>query len=316
MTRIKVVTSDGHIWNPEEVLVELARANDDIILDLLTEGPCCEATGIDALLDRFGPDPSRLIIETSNQVPSSRYQEKRGSFIELGLAKELATKATPVVSTMQNIFALFVGRSNWQRLGLAAHLYNHHRDYSKITFHFDPKSDYHMDNFGLEKYLRYNWNDRSIWDFIERLPIKLQDMSYPILWDQGAFDLSSQYHDVFCEIVCETYFSGRTFFVTEKTLRPILNMRPFVVQGPRWYLENLRRLGFRTFSDWWDEGYDHDPADARLNTLRHNIDYIAGQSRSTLAQWYQDMQPTLLHNLEVLKNLTHAQILSTDFRYE
>ena len=317
MPTIKVVTSDGCIWNREEVLLQVQMANKkDIILDLLSEGPCCQASGIDNLLDNLGVCREQIIINTSNQVSSSRYMEKRQSFVELDLAKQLAEKSQPSISSMKNLFALYVGRSNWQRLGLASYLYRHHYEYSDITYHFDPKLDYHKDNFGLEEYLKRNWTDKSILDFVLDLPIKHNNIPYPILWNQEAFNISDRYKDIFCEIVCETYFSGKTFFVTEKTWRPIINMRPFIVQGPSWYLENLHRLGFKTFGDWWDEGYDEDPSDARLQTLRTNIDWIAGQSRSTLEDWYQEMQPVLFHNLQTLKSLTHSQIILLDFKHE
>lgn len=316
MPKIKIVTSDGRIWNREEVLLAvLENKNQHIVLDLLNEGPCCQTSGIDDLIHSTGIDSSAVTIETSNQVPSSRYKEKRKVFVELDLAKSFACKSQPTASSIKYIFSLFIGRSNWQRLGLGSHLYQHHRDHSTITYHFDPKSDYHKDNFGLEEYVRRNSHDRSILDFVLQLPIKDCDIKYPILWDQGAFDISERYQDVFCDIVCETYFSGQTFFVTEKTWRPIINMRPFMVQGPTWYLDNLRRLGFQTFFQWWDEGYDKDPSDARLATLRSNIDWIAAQPRSVLNRWYQEMQPVLLHNLETLQNLTHAQILATDFKH-
>lgn len=316
MPKIKIVTSDGRIWNREEVLLAvLEKKNQHIVLDLLNEGPCCQTSGIDDLIHSTGIDFSAVTIETSNQVPSSRYKEKRKVFVELDLAKSLAGESRPTVSSMKYIFSLFIGRSNWQRLGLGSHLYQHHRDRSTITYHFDPKSDYHKDNFGLEDYVKRNGHDRSIIDFVLQLPIKDCDIKYPILWNQGAFDISDRYQDVFCDIVCETYFSGQTFFVTEKTWRPIINMRPFMVQGPTWYLDNLRRLGFQTFSQWWDEGYDEDPSDARLATLRSNIDWIAAQPRSVLDGWYQEMQPVLSHNLETLQNLTHARILTTDFRH-
>lgn len=316
MSKIKVITSDGRIWNREEALLAiLEHKNQAIVLDLLNEGPCCQTSGIDDLIDITGIDPSLVTIETGNQMPSSRYKEKRIRFAEIDLAKSLAIQSQPTVSSMKNLFSLFIGRSNWQRLGLGAHLYRHHREYSAITFHFNPQSDYHKDNFGLEEYVKRNIHDQSIMDFVTQLPIKDCDIDYPILWNQGAFDLSDRYRDVFCDIICETYFSGRTFFVTEKTWRPIINLRPFIVQGPTWYLHNLHKLGFKTFSQWWDEGYDEDPSDARIGTLRNNIDWIAAQPLSVLEGWYQEMQPTLLHNLRTLQNLTHSQILSTDFTH-
>ena len=59
------------------------------------------------------------------------------------------------------------------------------------------------------------------------------------------------------DIVVETYVSGQSFFPTEKTLRPIIAQTPFIVMGPKGYLANLRRMGFMTFGQWWDESYDN-----------------------------------------------------------
>jgi hypothetical protein len=81
-------------------------------------------------------------------------------------------------------------------------------------------------------------------------------------------------------------------------------------------LKNLQRLGFKTFDHWWDESYDQDPADARYETFKHAIDWIAGQDNATLYAWYQEMQPILDHNCQVLANLTNQQILSTEFYHD
>ena len=89
-----------------------------------------------------------------------------------------------------------------------------------------------------------------------------------------------------------------------------------MVQGPKWFLKNLKKLGFKTFDQWWDEGYDEDPADGRYKTLCYNIDTIAQQNATTIAQYYQEMQPVLEHNVQVLKELTNEKILATEFFYE
>ena len=31
---------------------------------------------------------------------------------------------------------------------------------------------------------------------------------------------------------------------------------PFIVLGPKGYLHNLKRLGFKTFGTFWNESYD------------------------------------------------------------
>jgi hypothetical protein len=323
MTSIEVVTSDSKIWHAEKTYLEIVHASQQgpVELHLLTEGPCCQTSGIDdmltSIINRFDFDPTLYTIITGNQLPSSQYCERRISWAELELAKKNSSQHVATKSTLRNKFAIFIGRSNWQRLGLASYLWANYKDCTTMTYHFDSSMDYHIANFGLEELILKEPSARPyVYNFIEQLPIRSKVMSYPILWNQGAFDLEKYYQDIFCEIVCETYFTGRTFFLTEKTLRCIINGRPFMVQGPKWFLHNLKRLGFKTFSNWWDEGYDEDPSDARYATLKNGIDWIAQQTPATINAWYQEMQPTLEHNRQTLQQLTNKKILETEFFYE
>ena len=323
MNKIQIVTSDGKIWNTPQTYASIIHASyqGPVELDLLTEGPCCQTSGIDSMLDeivtQFNFDPSLYTIVTANQLPSSKYKERRVSWAELSMSVDLAHSYQPTKSTLESRFGIFIGRSNWQRLGLASHLWQHHKDQTTLTFHYDPENDYHRNNFGLEELVtrhRDSWND--VYNFVHQLPITIDKQNYPILWNEQAFQLGDQYQKLFCEIVCETYFSGKTFFVTEKTFRCIVNRRPFIVQGPKWYLRNLQALGFKTFSKWWDEGYDEDPSDSRYKTLCYNIDTIAKESDKNINSWYQEMQPILEHNIKVLQNLTKEQITNTEFFYD
>ena len=45
-------------------------------------------------------------------------------------------------------------------------------------------------------------------------------------------------------------------FLTEKTFKPILLKMGFLIAGQPGALKKLRDLGFKTFSDYWDESYD------------------------------------------------------------
>ena len=44
--------------------------------------------------------------------------------------------------------------------------------------------------------------------------------------------------------------------LTEKIFKPMMLEKPFVVNGTKGYLKELKRLGFKTFSDVIDESYD------------------------------------------------------------
>lgn len=315
------MTANGKIWNLDQVTFDLISAarHGKVFIDLAHEGPCCQNIGLDELLDNISNllslESDHFEIHTSNQLSSSKYREKRNAFVELVHAKKFCN--TVGDSTLKKRFGMFIGRSNAIRLGIASHLYYEHKTETEMSFHFNPLDDFHRNNFGLELLLEKHWDHRhKVFEFLDHLPMTYDTQTYPILWNQKAFDLERQYQKLFCEIVCETYTSGKTFFVTEKTMRCIAYKRPFVVHGPKYFLHNLKLLGFQTFDTWWDESYDSDSDDARYSSILNNIDWIASQSHNTIKQWYDEMQPVLEHNCRVLKSLTNQQILKTTFHYD
>lgn len=61
-------------------------------------------------------------------------------------------------------------------------------------------------------------------------------------------------------------------FITEKTFKPIALQHPFQVLGHSGTLARLHDLGFETFSEMFDESYDHAPTDQKkLTILKNNV---------------------------------------------
>ena len=46
------------------------------------------------------------------------------------------------------------------------------------------------------------------------------------------------------------------FFLTEKTIKSLIVGMPFIVVSTPYFLKNLNQLGFKTYSELWDESYD------------------------------------------------------------
>lgn len=65
----------------------------------------------------------------------------------------------------------------------------------------------------------------------------------------------------------ETIVHNPEFFVTEKTAKGILSGRPFIVVGCHKFLEQLRNLGFLTWSSVLDESYDE------KESIKERIDF-------------------------------------------
>jgi hypothetical protein len=64
------------------------------------------------------------------------------------------------------------------------------------------------------------------------------------------------YNQTAYSLVAETNFNNDFVFFTEKTVKPMLAKRLFIMLGHRHALQRLRNLGFRTFGDIIDESYD------------------------------------------------------------
>jgi hypothetical protein len=65
------------------------------------------------------------------------------------------------------------------------------------------------------------------------------------------------YNHAYFQVVLETDFSNcNQFFLTEKTIRPLMSGQPFVTLATPGFLKHLHKLGFRTYNSLWNEDYD------------------------------------------------------------
>ena len=128
---------------------------------------------------------------------------------------------------------------------------------------------------------------------------------------------SSESHDL-CDYHWDDkvndYF--RTFhkemFLTEKITRPMLNLHPQIIYGASGTLEHLHSLGFKTFSNYWNEDYDHLYGESKLNAIMNIIADLGSKSLEELHEMYWDMMPILKFNQEHLLNMRHVPVLTID----
>lgn len=326
MTTIKIPTSDVIIWDKPRIYADIVVAMTnrvDIVLDFLCEGPDINMLGIYDFLysmsEQLNYDLSKIKITVGNAA------ETHGIInIEYISPMHLLHNAKDYVIDIKKQmylkhFGIFIGRSNAPRLFLASYINEKYNEKSICTYHFNKNDDFHRYNVGLDDLIQtYNITDlTSVSAFLQKCPIMLQQTNTVIIdkslssnpaqqlleADKNVFSLN--YRDFFVEIVCETYYSGNTFFTTEKIFRPMLLKTPFIVQGPTNFLKNLKKLGFRTFDHWWDEGYDQDPTTHQLLEIKKTIDFIATKSIEELNFMYNEMQAVLEHNYKKVLSLTN-----------
>lgn len=311
------MTTDGIIWNRDQAIMDLSLAmsnRQSIFVDFNTEGPDLSTIGfydiVDTLQKQTGYDLSNMTVLVGNIF--ERHDKisirTRFPFMYLQWGQERCFQPVADKCWDHNFkhFASFVSRSNWHRLKLASYLFANHQHKTLQSYHFDPSSDYHKDNIGIEDMIKSNCSGRldQVVNLYQNCPLLLDSgLKYPIENPNG-YGLVDYYKHFLIELVTETYSMGNTFFPTEKIWRPIAMMTPFMVQGPQFYINRLKKLGFRTFSDWWDEGYNEDPYEIQTDAIEQNLETLSKMKLDDLHAMYQDMLPVLSHNRERLRDFT------------
>jgi len=323
--RIDLVTSDQIIWNSASVYADIAQAmaqNQNIEINLLGEGPDLASLGLyDFISQRaklLNYSLERISVITANAL--ERHNTINIVYMSSIHLIDNAKDYLVAIQKDQHLkhFGLFIGRSNAPRLQLASNINRNYQDKTILSYHFNHSDDFHRSNIGLERLISdYNYpNFDQASEFLKKCPIIPNGSASTVIDttldinpaqqllknDQDTF--LTMYNKFFVELVCESYFTGQTFFPTEKTFRPMLLKTPFIIQGPQYFLHNLRKLGFRTFDRWWSEGYAEDPDGYQIIEILRLVNIIAQKRPNELSDMYQDMLPVLEHNYQLALNLS------------
>lgn len=102
----------------------------------------------------------------------------------------------------------------------------------------------------------------------------------------------------FLNIVSETEFNPwDNMFVTEKTWKPILGLRPFVINGQTKIYSWLRANGFKTFTHYFPEINLETESELEVhNNIIAAIKYLKSLSPGVLISLYNKMLPDLKYN--------------------
>lgn len=120
----------------------------------------------------------------------------------------------------------------------------------------------------------------------------------------------------FCTLVTETRYLSQFPNFSEKTLKPILAHRPFLLAAPVGTLQLLRKLGFATFPELWDESYDGIDDHAKrsqaimkicksiVNTPKQDLEHILASVREKLehnAAHARTLHSSIFHQCSAIK---------------
>ena len=110
------------------------------------------------------------------------------------------------------------------------------------------------------------------------------------------------YSNIKVDIVNETYYlEDDQCHLTEKIFKPMMLEKPFVVNSTKGYLKELKRLGFKTFSEVIDESYD----DAN-NDIRYKLVVDAAKELASIYNTNKVKQ-ICKHNKNLFFSISHKK---------
>jgi hypothetical protein len=319
---INIVTSHTHIWAVDQMVVDIIneyQQQGHVTISMNREGPCNDAIGLykilDYICDKFLFTKSKITIITHNaeenhpeytiQIKTQHWiRHTYHTSIKNGYKKDNFYRKKDLT---KNLFGCLYNVPSWNRLSLLAYIKQNTQHPSLLacngTWEPHQHNSYYLNSvtdFCPEEFFNIS---RLIESGIGPLP------GHPGNKPDGQENtqILCFYNDFFVDVVAETYSNGLAFFITEKTLRPMFALTPFIIFGPQGFLSTLRSdYGFKTFGSWWDEAYDNYQNYERIQQMYRVIDYIDSKSTAELSDMYNDMIPTLEHNHNRLKELNES----------
>lgn len=159
----------------------------------------------------------------------------------------------------------YINDNNLQSQGIVTYINEH-----DIGSLYGNDKKWIWEDTGLEEHDNVQWT-------VDRVKYYGHNMSLsqviPInIYNQTAYSL-----------VCETNFENDYVFFTEKTVKPILARRLFIMIGHRHALAALREIGFKTFDGIIDESYDDvEAAGQRHAMAMEQLDWLCRQDQRVI----------------------------------
>jgi hypothetical protein len=156
----------------------------------------------------------------------------------------------------------------------------------------------------------YNFEPGDVIEADNKLPLVLdsEDFSrYPM--EQNIDPVRDLYKNSLVNIITETYFFNNIIHITEKTFKPIAFMQPFVMVGSYGSLQHIKEMGFKTFSEFWDENYDLEKDDVKRFTMVMSvIESIASWPDHVKIDFTYAVKDIVEYNLKHLNSMPNKEI--------
>jgi len=134
------------------------------------------------------------------------------------------------------------------------------------------------------------------------LPLTVDDTSNEIERIVLIPEKNNLFNRSLISVITETNYLTKNIFHTEKTFKAVANKHPFIVVGPVQTLTSLKKMGYKTFSDYFDESYDEEEHPGkRILKIAKLCKEIDSWSIKEKENFYNKSKDITEHNFNILK---------------
>lgn len=171
--------------------------------------------------------------------------------------------------------------------------------------------------YTITKYPQLNLTLEDVDNANRFLPLILDNENFGRYPMESSIDEVDQYYNnSLINVVSETFFFNKPIHITEKTFKPIAFKQPFVIIGSFGSLKYIQDLGFKTFSQFWDEGYDQiQDNELRMLSIIKIIQEISNWSEEQKIKFSYDIKDIVEYNFNHLINMNNFEIDSFIEKY-
>jgi hypothetical protein len=316
VNQVHVNVCGDHWCNSDDFETDLYSVPNHAHIHLVvnSEGPSLGALGVIDRLQQFcnqtGRDITQITISGWGNAVEPIPMQREGLFLysHFYFLSDRYWIDTVPECNHDALFGLFIGRKTIPRQIIMWHMWQHHGDRCLIS---QMKNNSLAVPWGVNLEHLQDWiNHDQMASFhawwaappVCSIDQHELDHQYDPAYNTNL-DLLMHYHRFDIEIVCETYTRGNCFFPTEKTIRPMVALKPMLIHGPRNYLERLREQGFRTWGHIWCERYDQYEGPERWHHMKNTIDHLASLEPQELRQLLHECAEVCAHNRINLINI-------------
>ena len=182
----------------------------------------------------------------------------------------------------------------------------------------------------LDRLFELNLQDKCVYSSVNfdgrasNLPYKFFPKTSKILTPsgnkeiEGGCDIPLEYHDGFIDLVTETCYEENAFFPTEKTIRPLMMLKPFIaISCPHYHTKLADNFGIQLYTEMFDYNYVDSIQDLKKRTHAVLDQVIAFEetfnSVEKKKQVLEKISPKLLHNANKIYHYSASYNVNAEF---